>query len=125
MQCSEAQQSPAKDEPSLQFEQLFVENYNQYTMDIAAAGRATLPTVFWSSDGALIIEYTYQAGTEKRTGSMVLQTTKAHHYEGNWKTVADSGQEYAGSLYFDFKKDGTANGYYQFAGNSYKITIDL
>lgn len=56
---------------------------------------------------------------------MQLTETKLHHYEGNWKTVANNGHVYQGPLFLDFASDGSARGVYQFAGNDFRITLYL
>jgi len=106
------------------FVKTFISDYNKYKMDIQAAGVASIPIATLSEKGTLFIKYTYESDGEKRNGEMTLLlnlTTK--RYEGGWKTIADNGNTYQGDLYFEFEKDGQANGFYQFGGTNYKLTI--
>ncbi len=106
------------------FVKTFVLDHKTYQMDIQSAGIATIPNATLSDKGALHIEYAYNSEGEKRNGEMtLLLNLKSKRYEGGWKTVADSGNIYQGDLYFKFEKDGQANGFYQFGGINYKITI--
>ncbi len=101
----------------------FVDGFSDFKMDIEGAGLATIPKATISDKGELYIEYAYYSESENRKGKMTLSENANHRFEGNWKTIADNGNVYQGSLYFDFKTSGEANGYYKFAGSDYKITI--
>ena len=106
-----------------EFVKTFISNYNKYGMEIQSAGTATIPVATFEN-GALYIEYAYNSEGEKRNGKMtLLLNTKTKRFEGGWKTIADNGNVYQGNLYFVFEKDGQANGFYQFGGTDYKITI--
>ncbi len=103
---------------------VFTSNFANYSMDIQAAGLATIPHATISDKGILSIEYSYKSGSENRNGKMTLEENKSNNrFEGEWKTDADNGNSYQGTLYFVFNENGTANGYYQFGGSDYKITI--
>jgi len=102
---------------------VFISNFSKYTMDIQAAGIATIPKATLSEKGELYIEYAYHSGGENRNGKMTLYDKGNHRFEGNWKTDADNGNSYQGTLYFVFDKFGNADGYYKFGGSDYKITI--
>lgn len=107
-----------------EFVKTFISDYNIYEMDIQSAGIANIPVATLSENGTLYIEYTYNSEGEKRNGKMtLLLNSKTNRFEGGWKTVADNGNVYQGNLYFAFEKDGQANGFYQFGGTDYKITI--
>jgi hypothetical protein len=102
----------------------FVSKFANFKMDIQGAGMAIIPTASITKDNVLNIDYAYNSEGEKRKGSMTLTfNEKAKRYEGNWKTNADNGNVYSGSLYFVFKENGEADGYYKYAGSDYKITI--
>ena len=102
---------------------VFTSNFAEYSMDIQAAGLATIPKVTISEDGVLYIEYAYKSGEENRNGRMTLYNKTNNRFEGEWKTVADNGNSYQGTLYFVFDDAGNAQGYYKFGGSDYKITI--
>lgn len=102
---------------------VFISNFEDYSMDIQAAGLATIPKATISDEGVLYIEYWYKSGNENRTGKMTLNKKSNNRFEGEWKTNADNGNSYQGTLYFVFDKNGTAIGYYKFGGSDYKITI--
>lgn len=102
---------------------VFTSIFGMYSMDIQAAGLASISKATVSEDGVLYIEYSYKSGIENRNGKMTLRYKSKNHFEGNWKTEADNGNSYQGTLYFIFDKDGTADGYYKFGGSDYKITI--
>jgi hypothetical protein len=102
----------------------FVDNFATYKMDIKGAGLATLPKASLSKENALSINYAYHSEGENRQGAMTLTfNEKTKRFEGNWKTNADNGNVYSGSLYFVFKENGEADGYYKYAGSDYMITI--
>lgn len=102
----------------------FISDFNNYGMDIQAAGIATIPVATLSEKSTLYIEYAYNSEGESRNGKMtLLLNPKTKIFEGGWKTVADNGNVYQGDLYFEFEDDGQANGFYQFSGTDYKITI--
>jgi len=104
---------------------VFIADFANYSMDIQAAGMATIPAATTSEEGELYIEYAYRSGQENRNGKMTLSDKGNNRFEGNWKTDADNGNSYQGSLYFVFDKLGNADGYYKFGGSDYKITIRL
>lgn len=101
----------------------FVANFSNFKMDIQAAGMASIPTATLSENGELYIEYAYNSEGEVRNGKMTLTEKTKTRFDGNWKTIADNGNVYSGSLYFDFKENGEADGFYKFGGSNYKITI--
>ena len=102
---------------------VFISGFSAYSMDIQAAGLATIPKATIADNGELYIEYAYHSGGENRTGKMTLYDKGNHRFEGNWKTDADNGNAYQGTLYFVFDRDGNATGYYKFGGSDYAITI--
>ena len=104
--------------------EVFATHFSTYTMDIQAAGIADIPQAT-SEGGALSIAYHYQAEGEDRTGKMALTHVGDRRYEGHWKTTADNGNVYQGSLYFLFEENGEAQGQYRFAGADYGIRIYL
>lgn len=101
----------------------FIDSFESFDMDIQAAGIANIPVASLSADNLLYIEYHYDTGNEKREGKMTLNLASNNRFEGNWKTDADNGNTYSGSLYFEFKDNGEALGYYKFGEVDYKITI--
>ena len=101
----------------------FIADYQNYSMDIEAAGLASIKEATLSMEGALYVEYAYTSGSENRNGKMTLQLTEKNRLEGNWKTDADNGNSYSGSLYFTFKENGEASGQYKYGGTDYKIAI--
>lgn len=101
----------------------FVSKFADFKMNIQGAGMATMPQATISEKGELYLEYAYYSEGENRKGKMTLTENDNHRFEGNWKTTADNGNVYQGTLYFDFKQNGEANGYYKFAGSDYIITI--
>jgi hypothetical protein len=102
----------------------FVDNFATYKMDIKGAGLATLPKASLSKENDLSINYAYHSEGESRQGAMTLTfNEKTKRFEGNWQTNADNGNVYSGSLYFVFKENGEADGYYKYAGSDYMITI--
>lgn len=101
----------------------FINNFENYNMDIQAAGIAGIPVATLSNDNVLYIEYHYNSGNEKRKGKMTLTLVSDNRFEGNWKTDADNGNSYDGALYFQFDGNGEASGYYKYGGSDYKITI--
>lgn len=103
--------------------QLFVSRFHQYRMDIEGAGLATIPNATITDRSDLYIEYAYFSDGENRKGKMTLTERANHRYEGTWKTIADNGNVYEGTLYFTFKENGEAAGRYTFAGSDYKIRI--
>lgn len=102
---------------------VFISNFSKYNMDIQAAGLASIPKATLSKKGELYIEYAYHSGGENRNGKMTLYDKGNHRFEGNWKTDADNGNSYQGTLYFVFDKFGNGDGYYKFGGSNYKINI--
>jgi hypothetical protein len=102
----------------------FLETFGEYELEIQAAGVATIPSVSRSADGHLTIAYRYQADGERRTGRMTLTPRTEHRYEGDWRTIADTGQVYEGTLWLVFAADGTAVGAYLFAGQHYRIAVN-
>lgn len=102
---------------------LFVDSFTTFKMDIQGAGMASIQKATLSDKGELYIEYAYHSEGENRNGKTTLTEKSMNRFEGNWKTIADNGNVYQGTLYFDFKENGEANGYYKFAGSEYKITI--
>lgn len=106
------------------FVKTFISDYGNHKMDIQAAGIATIAGATLSEKGRLYIEYAYNSEGETRNGKMTLMlNSNTKRFEGGWKTVADNGNVYQGTLYFRFEKNGQANGFYQFGGTDYKITI--
>lgn len=101
----------------------FVNHYSTFKMDIQAAGLASITMASISDSDELYIEYSYHSENESRNGKMKLQKRENNKFEGNWKTEADNGNVYEGSLYFLFKSGGQADGYYKYSGSDYKITI--
>ena len=102
----------------------FVAEFAEFNMDIQGAGMASIPNATISKDNSLVIDYAYNSEGEKRKGSMKLDfIEKSKRFEGHWKTNADNGNVYSGTLYFVFKENGAADGYYKYAGSDYKITI--
>ena len=101
----------------------FTQAFQNYGMDIQAAGIATIPAATFSEQGELYIEYAYNSEGENRKGKMTLTDKGNDRFEGNWKTVADNGNVYQGSLFFVFNTNGEAEGNYIYAGSYYKITI--
>ena len=101
----------------------FIADYKSYVMDIEAAGVAEIPTAKLSMEEELYVEYAYTSGNEKRNGRMTLELTDKNRFTGKWKTDADNGNSYSGTLYFKFNENGEANGHYKFDGTDYKITI--
>ena len=75
--------------------------------------------------GRLLIDYAYRSEGEQRAGQMQLMASAKtpSRYEGSWRTEATNGNTYAGDLYLDFAKDGSAEGEYTFGGASYEIGI--
>jgi hypothetical protein len=102
---------------------IFINKFADFKMDIQGAGIATIPKATLSKTNELYIEYAYFSEGENRTGKMTLTENANHRFIGNWKTTADNGNVYQGTLYFDFEEDGEAQGYYKFAGSDYKIRI--
>lgn len=83
----------------------FFSNFAKYKMDIQGAGIATIPNSRISNVNSLVIDYAYDSEGEKRTGNMTLtyiETTK--QFEGKWKSEADNGNVYIGTLYFVLKQ---------------------
>ncbi len=106
------------------FATTFISDFKSYRMDIQAAGIATIPVATISEKSTLYIEYAYTAGGENRNGKMTLALNpNTNRFEGDWKTVADNGNAYQGDLYFEFKDNGQADGFYHYGGINYKITI--
>ena len=102
----------------------FVSKFANFKMDIQGAGMATIPKATLSDKEELYIEYAYHSEGENRKGKMTLLINDSKEkFVGNWKTIADNGNVYQGSLYFVFKQNGEADGYYKYAGSDYKITI--
>ena len=102
----------------------FVAKFAKFKMDIQGAGIAIVPGATISKDNSLVIDYAYNSEGEKRKGSMKLDfIEKSKRFEGHWETNADNGNVYSGTLYFVFKENGAADGYYKYAGSDYKITI--
>ena len=102
---------------------LFIGNYQDYKIDIQAAGIASIPAVD-SEDDVLTIEYIYFLEGENRRGEMTLSfDAQTSRFQGNWLTNADNGNVFSGSLYFVFDKNGEATGKYTFANSEYNITI--
>lgn len=102
---------------------LFIGNYQNYKMDIQAAGIASIPVADFEND-VLTIEYIYFSEGENRRGEMTLSfNTQTRRFEGNWLTTTDNGNVFQGSLYFVFDKNGEATGKYTFANSEYKIMI--
>ncbi|WP_299245986.1 hypothetical protein [uncultured Aquimarina sp.] len=102
---------------------IFISDYNSYEMDIEAAGLATIKDAKLVMEGELYIAYAYVSGNENRNGKMTLLLTDEDRLKGNWKTNADNGNSYNGSLYFTFSENGEASGHYKYGGTDYKITI--
>lgn len=117
------QKAPSMPKDDLSNVSVFISNFGDYSMDIQAAGLATIPKATISKEGVLYIEYSYKSGAENRNGKMTLNNKSNNRFEGEWKTDADNGNSYQGTLYFFFNKNGTAEGYYKFGGSDYKITI--
>ena len=93
-------------------------------MDIQSAGVSTIPIATLSDEDELYVEYSYQSEGEDRNGKMTLRPNpKVIRFEGEWKTIANNGNVYEGTLYFQFDESGQANGFYEFNGANYKITI--
>lgn len=108
------------------YAQKFIANFRSYKMDIQAAGMASIPAAELTKGNQLVIDYEYKAGSESRSGRMTLSlNVDSNQFEGNWKTLADNGNSYQGSMYFVFKENGEADGFYSFSGSDYKITIIL
>lgn len=108
----------------LEFAKIFVSHFSDYQMNIRSAGVATIPIATLSDENELYIEYAYQSESEDRNGKMTLSRKhKTNRFEGKWKTVANNGNVYQGDLYFLFEDNGQADGFYQFNGTNYKITI--
>lgn len=101
----------------------FIMLFQNFGMDIQAAGLASIPIATLSAKNELYIEYSYHSEGENRKGKMTLADKGGNRFEGSWKTIADNGNVYQGVLYFNFKANGEADGYYKFAGGDYKITI--
>ncbi len=108
---------------TMQHVNTFIANFATFSMDIQAAGVASIPKATISDKGELFIAYAYTAGSEKRTGKMTLHDRGNNRFEGHWKTAADNGNSYQGSLYFIFDALGNANGSYEFGGSNYNISI--
>ena len=102
---------------------VFISNFAAYTMDIQAAGIATIPKATLSESGELYIEYAYHSGGENRNGKMTLYDKGKNRFEGKWKTDADNGNSYQGTLYFVFDELGNGSGNYKFGRSDYQITI--
>lgn len=102
---------------------VFISQFETYTMDIQAAGLAKIPKASITKDGLLYIEYVYKSEAENRNGKMTLYNKMNNRFEGTWKTDADNGNSYRGTLYFVFDELGNAEGYYKFSGSDFKITI--
>lgn len=60
----------------------FIDNFENFKMDIQAAGIATIPAARLSDSNELYIEYHYDSSGEKRKGKMTLTFTKNNRYEG-------------------------------------------
>jgi hypothetical protein len=104
----------------------FVKSFAAYKMDIQAAGIAGIPSAELANDNRLTIEYSYHSEGENRKGKMTLQfVPTTNRFEGNWKTDADNGNVYQGSLHLSFKENGEADGFYLFEGENYRISIFL
>ena len=101
---------------------LFISNYENCSMNIQSAGVATIPKASLDK-GELHIEYAYQSESENRKGKMTLQDKGNNRFEGNWKTNADNGNSYQGTLFFEFDETGNAKGYYKFGGGDFEISI--
>lgn len=101
----------------------FIKSFQTFSMDIQGAGLASIPNATISEKGEVYCEYAYHSEGENRKGKMTLSDKGNNRFEGNWKTVADNGNEYQGTLYFIFKASGEAEGYYKYSGSDYKITI--
>jgi hypothetical protein len=101
----------------------FIDSYPNFNMDIQGAGIASIPIATISDKNELYIEYAYHSEGENRKGKMTLSEKSNNRFEGNWKTIADNGNVYQGTLFFVFKANGEADGYYKYAGSDYKITI--
>lgn len=123
--CSQVNQkkTPIMVKENLSKVSVFISNFGNYSMDIQAAGLATIPRATVSEEGLLYIEYSYKSGIENRNGKMTLENKSNNRFEGEWKTDADNGNSYQGTLYFVFDKNGAADGYYKFGGSDYRITI--
>lgn len=104
--------------------QTFVTNFSVYNMDIAAAGIAKITAAKLISETELFIAYAYMSGGENRNGKMTLHPTASGTWQGDWKTDADNGNSYSGTLYFNFTENGEATGKYRFGGADYRISIN-
>ena len=104
--------------------EVFISNFKTFSMDIQAAGLAKIPVATLSITGELYIEYAYHSTGENRNGKMTLAYKQPSRYEGKWKTLADNGNSYEGTLYFVFDEHGEAEGHYEFGGSQYSITIN-
>ena len=123
--CGQSNQKNTKDmiENSVSNVAVFISNFANYSMDIQAAGIASIPDAKLAENGELFIEYIYTSGGENRECKMTLFSRCNHRYEGNWKTDADNGNSYDGTLYFVFDERGNAKGVYKYGGGDYDITI--
>lgn len=101
----------------------FSKNFQDYKINIEAAGIATITDASFIMEGELWVSYAYISENESRKGKMRLLVTDNQNLEGEWKTEADNGNSYNGTLYFKFEENGEANGHYTFGGTDYKITI--
>lgn len=102
---------------------MFVNNFEAYEMAIQAAGVASIPEAAILENGDLYVVYAYTSGGENRKGNMTLADQSNNRFEGHWKTDADNGNSYQGTLYVVFDASGNGKGYYQFGGQDYEIAI--
>lgn len=102
---------------------VFAGSFKDFKIDIQAAGIAIIPAATLDND-TLIIDYAYFSEGENRKGKMALSySAVSERYEGSWKTKADNGNVYQGSIYLVFSENGKAKGKYRFMNSDYKITI--
>ena len=102
----------------------FVARFSDYTLDIQAAGRASILNASFSAEDTLRVEYAYRSEGEKRRGSLsVWLHQETGRFEGTCRTVADNGNVYQGTLRLRFRVQGEATGFYTFLGSSYTLTL--
>ena len=102
----------------------FVAHFSDYVLNIQAAGRASISNASLSGEDTLRVDYAYQSEGEKRRGSLSLWLRQeTHRFEGTWRTVADNGNVYQGTLRLRFKAQGEATGFYTFLGTNYTLTL--
>lgn len=96
-----------------------------YRMEIEAAGVASINAVRVQSATDVEVDYTYDArdgSGERRAGTLFLREN-AGKMTGRFRTRADNGHVYEGTVVLSFGDDGTARGSYVFAGGSYALSI--